>query len=182
MLSDTSDTKDTYEVDDASQETSPDTNKLSPAGQRSMQGMGANQKESKPEIDHSDKPREWKDRGMQMVKTADLPDPDGVQSEQDFEKVPAAEMSEGFRRLDEMKPIIASGKGASSGYWAGVDRQQGLDPTAGYQRTYDSFYGSTAIKVSRDGDVYDIENGRHRVWLAKRLGVEELPVRLRERA
>lgn len=124
---------------------------------------------------------EWVDRGILDVPVADLPDPEGIEGSADFQKLSAPEMKAGLDRLEEMKPTIASGKGASSDHWAEHDRQHGLDYAHGYQRVYEAFYGNDAIRVDKDGDRYDIVNGRHRVWLAKRMDINDLPARVIER-
>ncbi len=90
-------------------------------------------------------------------------------------------MKAGLERLEEMKPVIANGEGANSDYWAKHDRQQGLDYEHGYQRVYEAFYGNDAVRLNKDGDRYDIVNGRHRVWLAKRMDIGALPARVTER-
>lgn len=125
--------------------------------------------------------QEWVDRGVLDVPVADLPNPDGIEGSTDFHKLSAPEMKAGLARLEEMKPAIASGKGASSDYWAEHDRQHGLDYAHGYQRVYEAFYGNDAIRLTNDGKQYDIVNGRHRVWLAKRMDVKDLPARVIER-
>jgi hypothetical protein len=80
-----------------------------------------------------------------------------------------------------MRPTIESGPGANGDYWAEYDRARGLDYEHGYQRVYDAFYGTDAIRVNWDGTNYDIINGRHRVWLARRMEIDWLPVRVIER-
>lgn len=124
---------------------------------------------------------EWVDRGIQPVSVRDLPEPEGIHDEDDFVKVSVDEMQAGLERLQEMQPAIESGEGASSDYWAQFDRERGLDYAHGYRRIYDAFYGQDAIRLVKDGDRYDIVNGRHRIWLAKRMGITTLPARLTER-
>jgi exonuclease VII small subunit len=123
----------------------------------------------------------WVDAGIQFVNVADLPDPDGISGGDDFRKTTEAEMRSGISKLQEMRPLIESGVGASSDYWADYDKSRGLDFAGGYQRVYDAFYGIDCVKVNKDQNSYDIDNGRHRIWLAKRMGVEQLPVRIVER-
>lgn len=124
---------------------------------------------------------EWVDRGILDVPVADLPDPEGIEGSADFHKLSAIEMKAGLDRLEEMKPAIASGKGANSDHWAEHDREHGLDYEHGYQRVYEAFFGNDAIRLNKDGDRYDIVNGRHRVWLAKRMDINDLPARVMER-
>lgn len=122
----------------------------------------------------------WVDSGIRALNPADLPDPSEIETE-GFSKVSEEMMRIGLQRLQEMRPVIESGVGASSDYWAEYDRAHGLDYEHGYQRVYESFYGGDAIRVNWDGTNYDIINGRHRVWLARRMGIDWLPVRVVER-
>ena len=124
---------------------------------------------------------EWVDAGVQEVPVADLPEPDDIRDENDFRKVSEGEMRAGLERLQEMRPAIESGEGSNSDYWARFDEQRGLDYEHGYRRIYDAFYGHDAIRLARDGDRYDIINGRHRIWLAQRMGIGTLPARVIER-
>lgn len=124
----------------------------------------------------------WLERGMQNVSVADLPMPDGIQGPDDFMKVSMDEMRAGLLRLQEMLPTIQSGQGASSDFWAAYDREHGLDPSNGYKRVYDAFFGLDAIRLEKIGNTYSITNGRHRIWLAKHMGLDSLPVNLTERA
>lgn len=123
----------------------------------------------------------WVHRGVQAIAITSLPDPEGISGAADFTKVSETEMRAGLQRLQEMLPLIESGTGASSDYWAGVDRQRGLEHASGFQRIYDAFYGQDAIYVNKDGAAYDIVNGRHRIWLAKQMGISSLPMRVVER-
>ena len=118
---------------------------------------------------------------LQNLMVSSLPAPEGISGAADFSKVSENEMRAGIKRLQEMRPVIESGAGAASDYWADLDRQRGLSYVDGYQRIYDAFYGQDAIYVEKDGDNYDIINGRHRIWLAKQMGIDNLPMRVTER-
>ena len=124
---------------------------------------------------------QWFQRGVQNVNVSQLPALEGISSASDFSKVPESEMRAGLQRFQEMRPVIESGAGNSSDYWAGQDRQRGLDYATGYQRIYEAFYGRDAIYVEKNGDNYDIINGRHRIWLAQQMGIDQLPMRISER-
>jgi hypothetical protein len=126
-------------------------------------------------------PDGWIDRGIQHVRLTDLPYPDGINGPDDFRKVNLETMHAGIVRLQEMLPIIECGEGRSSDYWAQVDQQHGLSYEHGYQRIYEAFYGDSAIKLERIGKQYTIINGRHRVWLAKQMGIETLPARVTDK-
>lgn len=119
----------------------------------------------------------WVDEGIQPVPVTELHTPEGIETAGDFHKVSKEEMRTGILRLQQMLPAIESGEGASGDYWAAYDRQHGLQYANGYQKVYEAFYGQDAIRVTFDGDKYDIVNGRHRVWLAQRMGIPHLPMR-----
>lgn len=123
----------------------------------------------------------WCDTGIRDVAVAALPAPDDIQGPDDFKKVPIIEMRAGIERLQSMKPLIDSGRGASSDFWADFDAQQGLEYGNGYQRVFDSFYGQDAIRLDKDSRGYSIINGRHRIFVAKSMGVTSLPARVIER-
>lgn len=120
----------------------------------------------------------WIDDGIQSVPVRELPPPEGITSAADFQKVPETEMRAGIHRLQEMQSAIEGGAGASSDYWREFDITRGLEYANGYQRVYDAFFGMDAIKVTFDGEKYDIVNGRHRIWLAQEMGIDYLPMRV----
>jgi len=120
----------------------------------------------------------WVDAGIQRIPVHDLPPPEGISGTADFEKISMEEMQAGISRLKEMQPAIESGTGANSDYWAEYDRRYKFAYSNGYQRIYDAFCGMDAIKLTFDGDKYDIINGRHRIWLAQRMGIDYLPMRV----
>ncbi len=112
------------------------------------------------------------------VPIADLPMPEGISGAEDFKSSSSLEaLQSGIGKLQEMKPVIDNGVGNNSDYWGDYDAAHGLDVPNGYRIVYDSYYGSNDhIRVDKDGDRYDILNGRHRIWLAKQMGVESLPM------
>lgn len=113
---------------------------------------------------------------IQDFAIAELPEPEGVSGTEDFTKYSSETLQSGIEKLQEMKPVIDNGTGNSSDYWYNYDQAQGLDVPNGYQIVYDSYYGDDHIRVEKDGDNYNIINGRHRIWLAKQMGVESLPM------
>jgi hypothetical protein len=121
----------------------------------------------------------WIDKGITALPVDALPD-DAELTQKDFIKASEAELQAGIKKWLSMRPLIDSGEGASSDYWAAIDRQQGLDYHGGHQHVYDAFYGSDCIRVERSGVSYSVTNGRHRIWVARRMHVHELPVRLIE--
>jgi len=178
MTSDTSDTQDVPEVADSAQEAAG-AKPLGPAGMQAMQGEPALGAPSPP--GDPPPPGDWVDRGIVDVPVANLPEPEGINDASDFEKVPPEEMKVGLTRLQEMKPVIDSGEGANTDYWHEFDRQRGLTYPDGYQKVYESFYGQDAIRLDKDGDQYDIVNGRHRVFRAKQMGIDTVPARVSEK-
>jgi hypothetical protein len=113
---------------------------------------------------------------IQDVPVADLPDPEGISGPEDFTKYSSDTLESGIQKLQEMKPTIDNGTGNSSDYWNNYDQVHGLDVPNGYRIVYDSYYGGDHIRVEKSGDTYNIVNGRHRIWLAKQMGIESLPM------
>ena len=123
----TSDTKDVQESTDAAQESTGATKPLNPAGVKAMQGGDVTGAQPIPPPDDPPPPGDWVDRGIVDVPVADLPDPEGVKDAGDFEKVSAEDMKAGISRLQEMKPVIDTGEGASTDHWREFDREARLD-------------------------------------------------------
>jgi len=125
--------------------------------------------------------KKWIDNKIQVIDVAKLPEPDGITGPDDFKKISETKMRRGIEQWIEMKPVIESGEGASSDYWANIDNEKGLSFVDGYQQVYEAFYGQDCIRIDKVGDTYDIINGRHRIWLAKRMGITELPMQIVEK-
>jgi len=104
-----------------------------------------------------------------------------VKGKGDFHKVSYEDMVEGFHKLNSVvKPKVL--KGASGDDFSQMDALQGLDYEHGYRRIYDAFYGESAIHVNRIGEnCYDIDNGYHRIFVARDMGLESIPVKVTER-
>jgi hypothetical protein len=124
----------------------------------------------------------WKERGIVQVELDQLPVIEGIEGPEDFKKVPKDKMMRGILRLQEMSPVLRTGQGQDSDYWREHDAARGLSYEDGYQVVYDSFYGSDPIRVEHDGDSWDIASGRHRILVARELGMTSLPISLVERA
>ncbi|GAK60502.1 hypothetical protein U27_00399 [Candidatus Vecturithrix granuli] len=103
-----------------------------------------------------------------------------VKETKDFGKVAHVTMLEGFRKLREVV-LSAVEQGADGDYFAKLDQEQGLPYEHGYERVYDAFYGDDAIRVNKMGEKYDVINGYHRLFVAKELGLETLPIQIVER-
>ena len=123
----------------------------------------------------------WKEHGVVTVDLDKLPDVEDIFGAEDFMKVSMKDMKAGLKRFQEMGKVIESGQGNNKEYWAKKDRQRGLDYPNGYQRIYEAFYGREPIRITKNGNQYTIENGRHRVWMAKKMGIKSLPVSLVEK-
>lgn len=124
----------------------------------------------------------WIDRGIISVSVEDLPNPEGISGDADFKKVSSEDMQKGLLQLQEIQTAIKTGSGVDGDYWTQVDNSKGLEYEHGYRRIYDAFFGEGAIKLTKVGNSYDITNGRHRIWLAKRMGLKTLPARVTEKA
>lgn len=129
------------------------------------------------EIGESD----WVERGIQNVPVADLPWPEGVNGPEDFDHhISYDDAVDATEQLESIKPQIA--QGLDSGDFAAQDAANGLDYEHGKQRVYDLFYGSQSIRLNKDGDAYSIVHGRHRVYVAKELGLDSIPADVVEKA
>ena len=131
---------------------------------------------------HDPNKQDWIDRNIQVINVNELPNPDEIKTEEDFKKVSLEDMKAGILRWQEMRSTIDSGTGNSSEYWSRIDQTRGFDYSGGYQKIYDSFYGQDAIRVEKIGNDYSIINGRHRIWAAKQMGIDQLPIHLIEKA
>ncbi|MDQ8045024.1 MAG: hypothetical protein AAGC46_10225 [Solirubrobacteraceae bacterium] len=91
-----------------------------------------------------------------------------------------ADLRWGLNAVDEVvMPAMAGGKGPD--YFRDRDTAKGVYGSRSLSDTYSGFFGtSEAIKLQpAAGGRYTIENGRHRVWLAREMGFDAIPVRLR---
>jgi hypothetical protein len=106
-------------------------------------------------------------------------DMDHVKGPGDFHKTSYEEMVAGFRKLQEVvQPAVE--KGHDVDYFREMDQELGLDYEHGYQRIYEAFYGDSSIRLEKIGNVYRIINGAHRLWVAKRLNIQNVPARVVE--
>lgn len=66
------------------------------------------------------------------------------------------------------------------GYLRNRDVTEGRTGDRGYIRTYDGFFGSdTPIKLSaRPDGTFEVDNGRHRIWILSEAGATHLPARI----
>lgn len=105
---------------------------------------------------------------------------DNLPSDDDYEKVPKAEMERGFAILQrDILPAIKQ-RGADSDYFYELDRQSGQPPNRGLKSVYDAFFGLEPITLDRslDGAEYSVTNGRHRIKVARELGWPAVPAKV----
>ncbi len=149
---------------------SPPARRMSSEGIRAMQGPEPVEK------------AEWIDRGIQDVplNRIDLSG-EHLYDRQDPRGDSYAQIADGVHKLqDTVRPAVGAGK--ERDYFQSLDQQQGLDPaTNGYTKVYDSFYGSDPVTVGKDGNNYDVDKGRHRLYVAQAEGLDSLPARVKER-
>ncbi|MCP4351970.1 MAG: hypothetical protein GY795_41435 [Desulfobacterales bacterium] len=115
------------------------------------------------------------EQGIVYVNVSDLPDPDDIKDDSDFSKTSMSRMKDGFRKLQKMMPVIQSNEGSKGEYWFSKDQKWELSYEQGYQRVYEAFYGSEPIRLEKRGDNYSIINGRHRIMVAKQMGIKTIP-------
>jgi len=135
----------------------------------------------KPDFRHSGTNAVWVELGIRDVEVQKLSDVEGISDKNDFKKVPMKDMKAGLRKYLKIRQVLDTGKGKSKDYWAEVDREKGLSYPDGYQRIYEAFYGREPIRITKDGNKYTVENGRHRLWLAQQMGIRVLPASIVER-
>lgn len=101
-----------------------------------------------------------------------------------WRKISPDEVSRSFKALDRLRPYLrdADIKDESDArVWR--DKLKGLKDALGQPlfddedlRFFDVYFGGNHIRVERVGSEYHVVNGRHRLWLAQRQGIRELPV------
>src|SRR5262249_23093252 len=115
--------------------------------------------------------------GVSVIATAQVVDDRGVPR---FEKVDRAHVEWGLDRLKGViEPALAGGKGAD--YSADRARAEGLSGERSYSGVYRWFYSPDhAITVSRlPNGRFDVTDGYHRLYVAKDMGISELPAVIR---
>lgn len=65
-------------------------------------------------------------------------------------------------------------------YWTKYDKAHKFLDSHGWTRVYKTFYGRDRIRVIDRGKYYEPESGMHRIWLAKRMDFEKLPVQVQK--
>lgn len=124
--------------------------------------------------------QEWVDHGIIDVPVADLPMPEDVDSQDDFNHhISWDDAKSATERLPQIQQEVKNGKGRDDFHLE--DQQQGLDYSQGNERIFDLYYGSDPVVLDKIGEKYDIVSGRHRVYAAKALGLESIPARVKEK-
>jgi len=74
-------------------------------------------------------------------------------------------------------PALAAGHGRD--YFAGRDAAEGRMGTRSYSDTYSGFFSDdNAIRLAWSEGRYHVENGYHRIWLARQTGRSHVPARV----
>lgn len=126
-------------------------------------------------------PNDWKNLGIINIPIADLPEPDGVNSPDDFNHhISWEDAKSATLQLPQIQKEVALGKTGDDFY--AEDQAAGLDQQHGRKRVYDLYYSNTdPIQVDKDGGLYIINSGRHRIYAAKTLGLKSVPALVREK-
>jgi hypothetical protein len=110
---------------------------------------------------------------LDQVETGDL-------EPSDFRKVSEGDIERGFGFLvREILPRIRGGSPADADVFRETDRAAGRDEGAGARRAFEAFFGLDAIRLERRAGepVFSVTNGRHRIHVARRLGLSHVPAR-----
>ncbi|HEY2221363.1 hypothetical protein [Actinomycetospora sp.] len=112
-----------------------------------------------------------------------LVDLDPISGPADFVKITPQEMMDGLRLLeDDLLPLLEPGTGRDD--LRALDERAGLVGTArSLLAIYDVFFGGAehaVVAVRRPDGRFEIQAGRHRLWVARRLHLNGLPVLVRE--
>ncbi len=102
-----------------------------------------------------------------------------ISGPEDFAKVSLAEMKDGIAKLEStVLPVVARGGGLAE---LRVRDTHGRGRGASYTDVYEAFFGATSIKLARKPDGrYEVINGRHRIWAARQIGLDTLPVLVKD--
>jgi hypothetical protein len=128
-------------------------------------------------------------KDIKPVEVSQLPDTPEIRGVNDFKGNTSADQLAHYESLkadllrhEEMRPYIEQGHGPDT--WDAWDQQKGIGQYSpgshlrGYSDTYRAFYDkSDCIAVDEvKGKFVGVENGRHRIYLARELGIKQLPV------
>ncbi len=137
-------------------------------GMRAMQGHAPEQVE-KPDARIRDVP-------LSAIDLSDL----NVYGPEDPRGDSYAQIAGGVHKLEStVRPGVAAGQGRED--FHALDEAQGLNPAVdGYTKVYDSFYGGDPVTLTKMGERYKVEKGRHRLFVARNEGLHSLPARVNE--
>lgn len=121
---------------------------------------------------------------FQEVAVKDLPETTDVRGAQDFNHhITYADAKLHTEQLNEVVlPWVRAG--AVSDDFRALDQRLGrTNPDGlnnnGYYETYQLFYGNQPIIVGKSGEgTFDVVGGRHRIYMAKELGLQSIPVHI----
>jgi hypothetical protein len=130
--------------------------------------------------------------GFAWVSLADLPEEDFVTDPDQFKKATRADMLRGIALLrDQILPMVNANPALNRDDFARLDQQRGTEWTAegfvhpnSLTKVWDAFLNprreSQVVVVGRmpDGS-YDVIDGRHRLGVARELGMTAMPCKLR---
>jgi len=125
--------------------------------------------------------------GFAWVRLADIDLEGGleaVEGPSDFKKVSHEQMLDGFEKLRRtVLPGMENVGRPSSSIFQSHDAASRASYDEGVQRVYDAFFGSQDfiyLERGREQDRFDIMNGRHRIMVARDLGWEAIPARVKD--
>jgi hypothetical protein len=120
--------------------------------------------------------------GTEMVKVAEIEDP-SFNGPEDFRPGSYDSLKREIQMHEQMRPYIEQSHGLDTfDQWdahnkIGAYSEQGY--VRGYRDVYHAYYGNDAIALSQRPDgSYEIINGRHRIALAREVGIKQLPARV----
>jgi hypothetical protein len=115
--------------------------------------------------------------GFYAVSLDHIVDDGTVTGAQDFTKGYSLEdLAWALRALEErVQPAVLAGQGID--YFQALDAREGRMGARSYADTYSGFFDrSNAVQLNvREDGRFDVGNGRHRLWVARRLGFTEIP-------
>jgi hypothetical protein len=111
----------------------------------------------------------WRDVGIKLVPLALIDDSDSpITSDWEVHKgATKRKMDEGLKILhDTIIPALKEGRDRE--YFSELDLAD----------LYDVYYGHSAVRLAKVGERYEVENGYHRIYRSRKLGLEVIPARV----
>ncbi|WP_156465850.1 MULTISPECIES: hypothetical protein [unclassified Rathayibacter] len=119
--------------------------------------------------------------GVRMVALSDIDDSDSrIVGGQDFGKGYSPQDLEWALNafVDVVVPTVAAG-GTIDDLRA-RDAAEGRMGTRSYSDTYSGFLDGDAIKLDGVSGSFEVKNGYHRIWVARRMGLDSIPARVND--